>query len=169
MTSHSFQGVSHGQNLMIPSVDGHVEATDGNGGTPMVFDCLADALAEGDPDRNISVASSSSSSLGATKAEILEFLTTLPRNLHWDKQQKKAKAAEEEGASSSRELMETLEEGEEESDDESAVEGSKNEEGLKIAWQYRKSVQRTRLGHDKTSPTRSSASDLRHTLSRCNG
>jgi len=88
-------------------------------------------------------------------------LDTLPRNLHWDKQQKLKALQEQEGMSTNTMLMETLEEEEEgeEGDDDDA---DKNEEGLKIAWQYRKNVQRERLGHDfatanKVSSRRSSS------------
>jgi hypothetical protein len=87
--------------------------------------------------------------LGATKSEIIQFLETLPRNLHW--------AQEQEGNAPNTMLMETLEEDEEGEEEET----DKNEEGLKVAWQYRKSVQQERLGHDTSKPSsRSSASDI---------
>ena len=70
----------------------------------------------------------------AAKAEIEELLLSLPRNLHWDKQ-KKRESSEQDGALSA--ALDILEEGDEEEE--------KAEEGLDIAWQYRKSVQQKRL------------------------
>ena len=149
---------------MIPTVEDHSDDSAASSGpNPLNDPFEVDPFAEDDLNQKIpATVLPSSSSLGATKNEILEFLTTLPRNLHWEKQQKKAAASQNEGNSSDRELMETLEENEEEEeeDEDDADEGSgKHEEGLKIAWQYRKSVQRARLGHDNKSSTRSSASD----------
>jgi len=68
--------------------------------------------------------------VGTTESQIHALLQSLPRNLNWDKN-----CAREDTAEPSRPL-EILEEEEEES-----------EEGLEIAWQYRKSVQQERLGH----------------------
>ena len=69
---------------------------------------------------------------GTTASEIHALLQSLPRNLNWDKK------ATHEDAELNRPL-EVLEEEEEES-----------EEGLEIAWQYRKSIQQDRLGHGKS-------------------
>lgn len=142
---------------MIPTVDDDSGDTSASGANPLHDPFMEDPFAEYDLNQRNRALAPPLSSLGATKNEILEFLTTLPRNLHWDKNQKKAAASQHEGNSPERELMETLEEDDEEED---ADEGdAKNEEGLKIAWQYRKSVQRARHGLDHKSSTRSSASD----------
>jgi len=77
---------------------------------------------------------------GVSRLEIKELLRSLPRNLHRDKL---ASLAADDLASAKPQL-DTLEEGDE--DDQA-------EEGLEIAWQYRKEVQRERLGHTKTGST----------------
>ena len=137
---------------MIPTVDDEVDTSSST--TTGSADPLGNPFPTEDPvaeDGNLSAPP-----LGATKTEILQFLETLPRNLHWDKQQKQK--AQQEGNASNTMLMETLEEDdEEEGDDDEDNEAAKNEEGLKIAWQYRKNIQRERLGHD-VSTTKSSTS-----------
>jgi hypothetical protein len=81
------------------------------------------------------------------KAEVEDLLLSLPRNLHWDKQKKQQKSNQNEEVPTA---LDILEEGGEEDEEQ-------EEEGLKIAWQYRKSVQQERLtqpvGHTKSSST----------------
>lgn len=69
---------------------------------------------------------------GATSTEINDLIDSLPRNLNWDKAA--GKVVEEGEKSRPLEILEEVEEGD-------------SEEGLQIAWQYRKSVQHERLGH----------------------
>ena len=110
---------------------------------------------------------SESSCSTVSKAEILSFLKTLPRNLHKDKMMAKAAAAAVAVTSDSNVgPLDSLQEGiqEEDEDEEESLEGSGSsntdpDAGLKIAWQYRTSVQRERLGHASTSgSTRKSSS-----------
>jgi len=70
---------------------------------------------------------------GATSSEISNLIDSLPRNLNWDKAA--GKVVEEGEKSRPLEILEEVEEGD-------------SEEGLQIAWQYRKSVQNERLGHE---------------------
>lgn len=151
------EAVSHGQHLMIPTVNNEGDAPD-----------AAYLSTSSDPfyptDAPVADSSIESVPSGPTKSEVLEFLDTLPRNLHWEKQQKQ-KAAQEQlqqdgNASSNMSIMmETLEEDEdeEENDDSEVGDSAKNDEGLTIAWQYRKNVQRERLGHAGASSTTSAA------------
>lgn len=92
------------------------------------------------------LASSTDSTICGTarKGEIRGLLYSLPRNLHWAKEAKKA-----EGRDNQSENLAILDEDDEE----------KEEEGLEIAWQYKKSVQQERLAQPlerrKTSPSTS--------------
>lgn len=85
---------------------------------------------------------------GPFKAQVVDILCSLPLNLHWEKQQKRQQG---ENVNEPSGILETLEEDQEENE--------ANEEGLKIAWQYRKNVQQQRLGIDgsKTVPTAASS------------
>ena len=99
------------------------------------------------------------------KSEIHDLLLSLPRNLHWDKQKKKqekaklleqkAEALTDEAATSTITSglgsmgigpMAILEE-EEDEEDQTA------EDGLEVAWQYKKSVQQERLAKSKSNAT----------------
>ena len=80
------------------------------------------------------------------KAEIEDLLLSLPRNLHWDKQKQQEKSEQKEQQQQQKvtaplDILEEEEEGDEE---------EKAEEGLEIAWQYRKSVQQERLALSQT-------------------
>lgn len=102
------------------------------------------------------------------KNELHDLLLALPRNLHWDKQKKKEEkakrdleAAEAAAATSSITSglgsmglgpMAILEE--EEDDDE---ENQNAEDGLEVAWQYKKSVQQERLAKNKSNTSTSAA------------
>jgi len=94
-----------------------------------------------------------------TKEEVMQVLEGLPRNLHWDREQRSQQqknAANQEGGTGVSPLLETLaedddEELEDDDDDDNLDEEDKHEEGLKIAWQYRKDVQQERLGHTTSS------------------
>jgi ribosomal protein L12E/L44/L45/RPP1/RPP2 len=90
-----------------------------------------------------------------SSSEIKELLQSLPRNLHRDKEAKSASVAA--AASDATAGLETLEEGEDEGEEE------QTDEGLTIAWQYRKDVQRERLGQVdavSTASEKSSGSDV---------
>lgn len=110
------QAISHGQTLIVPAFED---------------DNLCDNLSD-PPSFNEKVGDVAPSS-GATKALIQDLLDNLPRNLHWDKEAGQIQQLQQSiGAP-----LEILEEDEEEGN---------AEEGLEIAWQYRKSVQDERLG-----------------------
>lgn len=64
---------------------------------------------------------------GTALSQVRDLLQSLPRNLHWDQ------AAPDSETSRPLEILEE--------------EGEESEEGLEIAWQYRKSIQKERLGH----------------------
>jgi len=96
--------------------------------------------------------------------DIVELLDSLPKNLHKEKEERARCHGQpaERGTDgtgtigSPHQVLETLAEEEEEEEEE----GSQAEAGLKIAWQYRKSVQQERLGGVSVdSSTRSSLSD----------
>jgi hypothetical protein len=82
-----------------------------------------------------------------THSEIKELLQSLPRNLHRDK---KSKAGPSESTPAASNALETLEEGEEEEEENA-------DEGLTIAWQYRKDVQLKRLGRVDSDPSKNSS------------
>lgn len=83
-----------------------------------------------------------SSSLFANRHEVVDLLSSLPRNLHWDKQKEKDRnSLVTNPPTGGLESLSILEEGDAESGDE--------DEGLKVAWQYKMSVQRERLGFNK--------------------
>jgi hypothetical protein len=96
-------------------------------------------------------------SMTKLREELCDLLSSLPRNLHWDKQKKKEEKAKREqeavdaagatDALSSMNLgpMTILEEDDEEDEDETA------DDGLEVAWQYKKSVQQERLAKSKSS------------------
>lgn len=95
--------------------------------------------------------------------EVHDLLLALPRNLHWDKQKKKEEkakrdqqAAEAAGAGDITSGLGTmglgpmtiLEEGEE---DEPQDPQADTDDGLEVAWQYKKSVQQERLAKSKSN------------------
>lgn len=86
-----------------------------------------------------------------THAEIKNLLQSLPRNLHRDK---KPKVGQSETIPAASNALETLEEGEDEGDEDNA------DEGLKIAWQYRKDVQLRRNGGDSAVTAKNSSGDV---------
>jgi len=81
----------------------------------------------------------------------MDLLSALPKNLHrqhWERKQREKNGDVEETTATIPPVLETLDEEEE---DVTAAE-AEAEAGLKIAWQYRKSVQQERLGQkDSTS------------------
>lgn len=93
-----------------------------------------------------------------TKEDVTEFLLSLPSNLNWEKQEKKLKEEERKATAVTEEqqdqqrsetlekTLDILEEEEEEDDDDNEA---VTDEGLKVAWQYKLSVQRERLGMNK--------------------
>jgi len=97
--------------------------------------------------------------LNKTRDELNDLLSSLPRNLHWDKQKKKEQKAKRDqevadaaGAadissglgSISLGPIAILEEGEEDEEKEA-------DDGLQVAWQYKKSVQQERLAKSKSN------------------
>jgi hypothetical protein len=83
---------------------------------------------------------------GASAAQVKTLIDSLPRNLHWDK------AAGNFVGDDPKQTLQILEEEEEEGED--------AEEGLKIAWQYRKSIQDERLGHIQSNTSKSTSSNV---------
>ena len=88
---------------------------------------------------------------GSTPQELEGFVSSLPRNLHLDKQREKAKKlAEGDGARQERRGREAIaaivEEEEGEGDEEDGPPGGGADEGLVNAWQYRRDVQEARSG-----------------------
>ena len=89
---------------------------------------------------------------GSTPEQLHDFIISLPRNLHLDKQRKLAPSKLPANNDSNRESISAIIEEDENEDDE--VEDkvdelrSKNEEGLVNAWQYRKTIQDKRSGID---------------------
>ena len=94
------------------------------------------------------------------RSELHDLLLALPRNLHWDKQKKKEEKQklQEEAAAAEAETsitsglgsmslgpMAILEEEEDDEEDQTA------EDGLEVAWQYKKSVQQERLAKSKSN------------------
>ena len=84
----------------------------------------------------------------ATEKDVRELLDSLPRNLHKDKQQQSA----EDAAVSAQQPLDTL-----------AEEQDDSEEGLVVAWQYRKDVQQERLGLSNVSTAGSSSRNSSNT------
>ncbi|KAI2511350.1 hypothetical protein MHU86_3132 [Fragilaria crotonensis] len=81
----------------------------------------------------------------ASAAQINTLIDSLPRNLHWDK------AAGNVVGDDATQTLQVLEEDEE---------GEDAEEGLKIAWQYRKSIQDERLGHVQSNTSKLTGSNV---------
>ena len=101
------------------------------------------------------------------KNELEDLLSSLPRNLHWDKQKKKEEKAKRE----QQEALDTLSAADLssglgsislgritilEEDEEEEEEEQKSDDGLEVAWQYKKSVQQERLAKSKSNATTTS-------------
>jgi hypothetical protein len=80
----------------------------------------------------------------ASKAEVEDLLLSLPRNLHWDKQKQRQESSQTGESPATLNTLDVLEEEE-------------AEDGLEIAWQYRKSVQQERLGLEQQHQPSSSS------------
>ncbi|GAX14229.1 hypothetical protein FisN_1Hh421 [Fistulifera solaris] len=78
--------------------------------------------------------------------QVKDLLAALPRNLNKDKDIKQQKMSGDDPAEV---LLETLEEEEEDENNDEAPDAA--DDGLKIAWQYKESVQRERRGHTDAS------------------
>ena len=161
------EAVAQGQTLLLPSTrrDWHVGECD---------------------DLDDIVMISHGSFGGSSPSELLNYVDTIPRDLHLDKY--RSRADKEVGVSDSAtdgekepqpaavavapppakmaiaSIQEGDEEEEEEEDDEDDDFGESNEggdenndDGLQIAWQYRESVQKERLGHSSAAASSSSA------------
>lgn len=97
--------------------------------------------------------------LNKTRDEIHDLFSSLPRNLHWDKQKKKEQkakrdqeAAEAAGAADISSGLGSISLGPIailEEDDEDEEKGA--DDGLQVAWQYKKSVQQERLAQSKSN------------------
>lgn len=86
---------------------------------------------------------------GSTPEELHDFILSLPRNLHLDKQRKSTRSKKAgTNLESNRESISAIIEEEEEEESEDKVDDlqSNNEEGLVNAWQYRKTIQDKRSG-----------------------
>jgi hypothetical protein len=93
----------------------------------------------------------------ASTTEAKNLLQNVPRNLHWDKFEKK-KADQAGSTDPTPQSLDILQEGDE---DEAEDNQSEKEEGLDIAWQYRTSVQKERLETvSKKSNSSSTSSNL---------
>lgn len=102
------------------------------------------------------------------KSELYGLLLGLPRNLHWDKQKKKEEKAKkelEQAEANASDItsginsmglgpMAILEEEEEEAENGNA------DDGLEVAWQYKKSVQQERLAQSKSQAVASTTTDV---------
>lgn len=121
---------------------------------------------------------------GAPMSEVITFVKTIPRDLHLDKFRSQANKESDGGTNSgdrikpivspSHEKFASIQEGDEEDDDfdESTEERARADEasdscddGLLIAWQYRESVQKERLGYSAVACSSEANSDT-DTLSR---
>jgi PAXNEB protein len=146
------QAISHGQHLVIP-ID-TFESDDTDGKSSSSSSSSYDHWNEINDNNNGVIVNSQLS-------EVESLLDSLPRNLHWDRQQQKADAAAAAAANNAdvagdqQQLhLDTLHE-EEDDDNGNDEDDHEAEQGLKIAWQYRKSVQREMLGHDHASSSSS--------------
>jgi len=104
------------------------------------------------------------------KLELHDLLLGLPRNLHWDKQKKKEEKAKkelEQAEANASDItsginsmglgpMAILEEDEEEEEGEN----DNADDGLEVAWQYKKSVQQERLAQSKSQAVASTTTDV---------
>jgi hypothetical protein len=104
----------------------------------------------GEIDSFLSLLDDRGESAFASREEVDEILLALPRNLHWDKQKTKDQQQSKQQLEAPQSLT-TLEE--EEEDEEADA-----DEGLQVAWQYKKSVQEQRLGLQSSKSLVSSSS-----------
>lgn len=154
------EAISQGQHLVVPIFSKSTTLQDGDDDSSL-SSLLGDDWSEDEeqqqPWRNL-------------RNELHDLLLALPRNLHWDKQKKKQEKAkrEQDAAAESAAGADTitsalgnmgglgpmaiLEEGEEDDDDDQ----KSSDDGLEVAWQYKKSVQQERLAKSKSN-TASSA------------
>lgn len=146
------EAISQGQHLLIPtfSKPSHADAPDKGDENDSLSFLFGDQWFEDEeqPWRN-------------RENELHDLLSALPRNLHWDKQKKKEdKAKRDQEAADAADAadigsgigrislgpMAILEEDEED-------EEQKADDGLEVAWQYKKSVQQERLAQSKSNST----------------
>jgi hypothetical protein len=117
---------------------------------------MNDALSESPPDLNTDYAAflMNVSSPRASRKDLDGLIDSLPRNLHWDKTA--GKTVDDNETSRPLEILE------EEANDDDA------EEGLTIAWQYRKDIQNERLGHgtkiDNSTTVQASSNEFCHSF-----
>ena len=159
------EAVAQGQTLLLPSTkrDWHVDCDD-----------LDDDVMPSD------------SGSGSSPSELMNYVDTIPRDLHLDKYRSRADkevgvsggatdgekepqpavaAAAAAVAPPARMAIASIQEGdeeEEEEDDDDFGESNEggdenNDDGLQIAWQYRESVQKERLGHSSSAAASSSS------------
>ena len=132
------QAISHGQELVIP-----VEEQDDVGKDATNDDKQNDwnpPLHHLDDNDN--------NSLSTVRQEIESILHNLPRNLNIEKEHKKQEAAQSATSQGEALPLEALQEEDNEEEEEN------KEDDLKIAWQYKKNVQRERPGGVDDSPKR---------------
>lgn len=140
------EAVAQGQTLLLPATK---------------KDCDWDEEADDDLDGDEDVVLSSGG--GSSPSELDNYVNTIPRDLHLDKYRSrvgKAMGASNADADTDKETpIASIQEGDEEEDDDDdddfgeskEGEDKNNDDGLQIAWQYRESVQKERLGHPSSS------------------
>ena len=101
------------------------------------------------------------STLFPSHQDVTNLLQSLPSNLHWEKkkQREERESSSEQTGAGGLESLEILEEEEEEDEE------SETDKGLKVAWQYKLSVQRERLGLSNDYPKKASAASAHNTTS----
>jgi len=101
------------------------------------------------------------SALFPSHQDVTNLLQSLPSNLHWEKQKKREEheSSSEQTVAGRLESLEILEEEEEEDEE------KETDKGLKVAWQYKLSVQRERLGLNNDHKIKASAASAHNTTS----
>ena len=164
------EAVAQGQTLMLPATKRDWEGDD-------------------DLDDDVVPPTASSGGGGSSPSELVNYVDTIPRDLHLDKYRSRvvkengvsgdgatdgekeaqrsaaaAAAAAAAVAPPTRMAIASIQEGDEEEEEEddddfgeSTEEGDENkDDGLQIAWQYRESVQKERLGHSSSAQSKTS-------------
>ena len=124
------EGVAQGQKVVLAAFQPSIEAS---------------LQSFADPTHNVMTNATD----GSTPEQLQDFILSLPRNLHFDKQRKliQSKTTPTNEESNRESISAIIEEEDEENEDKVVDElQSKNEEGLVNAWQYRKTVQDKRSG-----------------------
>jgi hypothetical protein len=99
----------------------------------------------------------------AAMTVVQQLLLALPRNLHKDKQQQKLNQQQQQQQQNIPETLTNAAASVSKLDTLTEEEGNDNDEGLVVAWQYRKDVQQERLGLAASSASASSSSSATST------